>query len=38
MCYPIALLAGYLESRMRRGRRGTWAQALRGIVPTVTRA
>lgn len=37
MCYPIALLAGYLESRMRRRRRGTWARALRGILPTITR-
>ncbi len=38
MCYPIAVLAGYLEYRMRRGRRVRWGGALRRILPAVTHA
>ena len=41
ICYPVSLLAGYLEHRLkkRRGpRRGSWSAALRRIVPGLTRA
>ncbi len=38
MCYPIAVLAGYLEYRMRRGRRVRWGLTLRRILPALTHA
>ena len=41
ICYPVSLLAAYLERRLKNRRArlvGTWAVALKGVLPGLTRA
>lgn len=38
ICYPVALLASYLEGTMKRRRRVRWRGALKQIIPSLSRA